>query len=202
VKPKKLERRTQGVARTPGIAAALAAVTAPLLAQAPPPATPPACSWTLTASSPVAMVHQGVSATYIESGGELIVMLGGVRGQSVGGTIMVSGVTGTGVYDVTGGAPGGSNSGSVLMAERHDGSIVPLASGSGGDLIHQNRVVGKYPPPSRLTINHYSATEIRGDLSGTYYDMMAVGGTSPAIVPVPVHVVFSAAPAWAPVACP
>jgi len=198
-----MDRRRAALARTVAIAAAvLTEGTAALGAQAPPPATPPACSWTLTVSSPVAMVHQGVTATYIEAGGVLSVMLGGVRGQSVGGMIMVSGVTGTGVYDVTGGAPGGSNSGSVLMAERHDGSVVPLASGSGDDLIYQNRVVGQYPPPSRLTINHYSATEIRGDLSGTYYDMTAVGGNPPVIVLVPVHVVFSAGAAWTPGACP
>ncbi len=193
----------------PGAATGLALAAASLgchpaaaASQTPAPLSPAPCGWTLTAQSPIAMVHQGVSATYMLGGPSLMIMLGGTQGQHAGGMIMVSGANGTGVYPVPGGAPSGSGAGSVLTAERHDGTLVALGSGSGDDLVYRGQVVGKYPPPARLTINYWGPNQIRGDLSGTYFDMTAVGQDPPVIVPVPVHVVFTAGSAFSPGGCP
>jgi hypothetical protein len=109
------------------------------------------------------------------------------------GTLMVAEFAGVGTYAV--GMPanaGRQGSGASFMIQPPVGGWLALGAGDGSDVVAQGTTIATLPPPSRLTINWQQAGEIRGDLSGTFYDLMAIGSAPPRVVLVPVHLVFTA----------
>jgi hypothetical protein len=152
------------------------------------------CDWTLTASSPAAVVSQGSQAIHLQGDGGVIFIFSTTgTGVVATGTLIVSEFNGLGTYAV--GMPanqGRQGSGASFMLQPPGGSWLALGAGDGSDVVVQGTTIATLPPPSRLTINWQQAGEIRGDLSGTFYDLMAIGSAPPRVVLVPVHLVFTA----------
>jgi len=162
----------------------------PVSAQAPANA-PLACDWTIRASSPIGMVEHGDNATFMAVGPAIIIMLTG-RPGSGGGSITVQGITGPGVYHV--GGAGSSGSFAVVTVQDQNGSTVALTSGDGSQAKYQGKVIGTLPPPARLTVNHWSSSELRADIVGTFFSSDGYSQVPPRIDLVPVHISITAAP--------
>jgi hypothetical protein len=154
------------------------------------------CDWTLTASSPAAVVSQGSQAIYLQGDGGVMFLFSTTgTGFVATGTLMVSEFNGLGTYAV--GMPANADrqgSGASFMIQLPAGGWLALGAGDGSDVLDQGKTIGTLPSPSRLTITWQKAGEIRGDLSGTFYDLMAIGSTPRRVVLVPVHLVFTAKP--------
>lgn len=154
------------------------------------------CDWTLTASSPAAVVSQGSQAIYMQGAGGVILFLSTTgTAYTTTGSLLVSDFQGLGTYAVGVSAKEGrEGSGATFMIQPPEGGFLTLAAGDGSEVVDKGEIIGTLPPPSRLTITWHEAGEIRGDLSGTFYDMTALGSNPRRVVLVPVHIVFTARP--------
>jgi hypothetical protein len=175
----------------PALAIAMTAGTSVALAQ-----IPGSCDWTLTASSPAAVVSQGRQVIYLQGDGGLMFIFSPTgTAFNATGTLLISEFNGPGTYAV--GLPANEDrqgSGASFMIQPPEGGGLALSAGDGSDVVAQGKTIGTLPPPSRLTITWQEAGEIRGDLSGTFYDLMAFGSTPPRVILAPAHLVFTAKP--------
>jgi len=148
-----------------------------------------ACEWVFRASSPIGMVETGDNAVVMEMGPAMNFMFTGGPGAGVG-TMIVSSITGTGIYDVGGTGSGGSQA--LMTVQSQNGVTTALATGDGSPVEYQGSTIGSLPPPSRLNVVAMNNREIRGALAGTFYDVAALSQQPPQIVLVPVDFTFTA----------